>query len=76
MGCEFCGGIGSHNRRCPAYIPEKAKYQCVFCEEGIGYGQDYIENLSGEYAHWDCIYGARELAEWFNIEIQTMYDEE
>lgn len=33
--CEFCGQVGTHDYRCPNYIPPKAKHYCCYCSEGI-----------------------------------------
>lgn len=39
--------------------------------QGIFAGEEYIKNFNGEYKHYNCIYGIRNLVEWlgFNIKI-------
>lgn len=73
MSCEYCLKIdGKHDYRCPNYIPPKTKYYCSICEEGIYKGEKYIQNNSGDYAHWDCINGMYDLTAFLDIEIKEM----
>lgn len=72
--CLICGGITQCKPRCPNYIPPKASHYCSFCGEGIFDGEEYIENPFGEYRHYDCFYGTRDLVEWLGCEIKTMED--
>lgn len=58
--------------RCPNYIPPKSTYYCSHCGKGIYDGEKYIENQDGEYRHYDCFYGMRDLLEWFGGEVKTM----
>ena len=69
--CEICRSYPCHPR-CPNYIPPKASHYCSICNEGIYDGEEYIENDCGEYAHWDCINGTKDLLEWFGYKIKTM----
>ena len=32
----------------------------------------YIENQNGEYRHYECFHGMRELLEWLGYRIRTM----
>ena len=75
MACEYCGRIIGHNFRCPNYIPPKVTHYCSSCGDGIFDGEEYIENLSGDYRHYDCFYGMRDLLEWLGYEIKTMEEE-
>lgn len=61
-------------KSCPNYIPKKAKYYCSLCGDGIYDGEKYIKNIDGEYRHYDCFQGMRELLEWLGYEIMTMED--
>ena len=72
MPCEYCHQYGTHHPRCPLYESPKATHCCSICNEGILNGEEYIENDDGEYAHWDCIDYARDLAEWLGYEIKEM----
>ncbi len=45
---------------------------CSSCGEEIYDGEEYIENLDGEYRHYDCIGRMRELIQWLGSEIKTM----
>lgn len=73
MQCDVCGRINGHLKVCPeSALEQKASHYCSICEEGIYDGEDYIENDSGEYAHWDCFCGTRDLLEWLGYEIRTM----
>ena len=75
MACEFCHGEGYHRTRCPNYILTKTAHYCSICGEGIYPGEEYIENDSGEYRHYDCFYGMRDLLEWLGYEVKTMENE-
>ncbi len=58
--------------RCPNYFSPKAIHYCSSCGDGIYDGEEYIENLNGEYRHYECFNGMRELLEWLGVEIRTM----
>lgn len=72
--CDVCGKINGHDTRCPYYTPPKASHYCSVCGEGIYSGEDYIENDNGEYRHYECFYGMRDLLEWLGYDIKTMED--
>ena len=54
------------------YESPKASHNCSICHEGIYDGEEYIENLDGEYAHWECVDYGRDLAKWLGFDIKTM----
>ena len=70
--CDICGRIIGHDPRCPNFSPPKATHYCSVCGDGIYDGEEYIENLDGEYRHYDCFHGLRELIEWLGFEVKTM----
>ena len=74
MACEHCHRDIGHHPRCPLYVPPKASYYCSACGQGIYSGDEYIMNDEGEYRHYDCFYGARDLLDWLGYEIKTMED--
>ena len=57
---------------CPNYVAPKSYHYCSVCGEGIIDGEEYIMNEDGEYRHWDCFSGMRDLLEWLGYEIKTM----
>ena len=72
--CEIC----KHSPclvACPNYIPRKTKHHCSSCNEGIFEGEEYIENFDGEYRHYDCFHGMRDLLEWFGYKVKTMEED-
>lgn len=71
--CEICRK-DSCDTRCPNYQEPKANRYCSICGYGIHEGEEYIENIDGEYAHFECFYGLRDLLEWLGYEIKTMED--
>ena len=71
--CNVCRKTPCH-LRCPNYESPKATHYCSICNEGIYDGEEYIENDCGEFAHWECLSGTRDLAEWLGIEVKTMED--
>ena len=75
LACDICRRSIGHDFRCPQCSPRKAIYYCSSCGEGIYVGEEYIENDNGEYKHFDCVYGTRDLLEWLGCEIKTMEDE-
>jgi len=76
LRCSICGRIIGHDPRYPNYIPLKASRYCSICDDGIYDGEEYIKNLDGEYAHYDCLtdLSYRAMIEWLGGEIRTMED--
>ena len=72
MACNICNQEGRHDRRCPNYEQPKAKHHCSICGEGIYEGDQYIVNEYGDYRHYDCFNGMKELLDWLGYEIHTM----
>lgn len=72
--CEICGKTIGHDCRCPYYTSPKASHFCSSYGEGIYDGEEYIENLDGEYRHYECFHGMRDLLEWLGYEVKTMED--
>lgn len=58
--------------RCPNYSSPKATHYCSSCGDGIYGGEEYIENLDGEYHHHECFHDMRDLLEWLGVDIKTM----
>ena len=75
MACEYCHGEGYHLTQCPNYTPPKSTHYCSICGNGIYNGEEFIRNDDGDYAHWECIYGKNDLAEWLNYEIGIMEED-
>ena len=72
--CQLCKSYPC-NYHCPNYTPPKASHYCSICNEGIYGGEEYIKNLDGEYAHWECVYYGRDLAKFLGYEIKIMYED-
>ena len=75
MACEYCYRDVIHHPRCPLYEEPEPSHYCSICGEGIYNGEEYIENDSGEYAHWECVDYGRDLAKWLGYEIKEMEDD-
>ena len=75
MPCNYCLRDYGHNPRCPLYKENKSTHYCSICGDGILEGEEYIENENGEYRHWECFDGMRDLLEWLGYEIKTMEEE-
>ena len=69
--CALCKQNPCHPRCCN-YKPPISTHYCSYCGEGIYSGEEYIESLNGEYCHYDCIHGIRDLLEWLGHEIKIM----
>lgn len=69
--CRICG-YSKCPCGCPNYMPIKSCHYCSVCGENITEGEEYITNEDGEYRHWDCFCGMRDLLEWLGYEIKTM----
>lgn len=72
--CEICRRSIGHDFRCPNYTPSKVSHYCSACSNTILDGEEYIENLDGEYRHYECFHGMRDLLEWLGYKIKTMED--
>lgn len=57
--------------QCPNFIAPNVTHYCSICKEGIYDGEEYIEN-NGDFRHYDCFYGIRELLEWLGYKVKTM----
>ena len=75
MPCQYCTRYDGHHPSCPNYESPKTKYYCDICGEGIYEGEEYIINDDGEYRHYDCFQGMRDLLVWLGYEIKTMEDD-
>jgi len=73
--CSLCKKTPCDSR-CPNYVPSKATHYCSACGEGIYTGEEYLENDNGEYRHYDCFYGMRDLVGWLGHEVKTMENED
>lgn len=51
---------------------KKTDIYCDICSEGIYDGEEYVENMDGEYRHYECFQGMRDLLEWLGYKIKTM----
>lgn len=69
--CSICEQTPCHCK-CPNYVSPKAHRYCSICGEGIYDGEEYIENDSGDFRHFECFYGIRDLLEWLGYEIKAM----
>lgn len=69
--CEICRRSPCLTA-CPNYISPRASHYCSSCGEGIYDGEEYIENQFGEYRHYECFQGMRELLKWLGYKIRTM----
>lgn len=72
--CRVCG-FDKCSSNCPNYIALKAQHYCSICGNGIYDGEEYIMNEDGEYRHFDCFYGLKELLSWLGYEVKIMEDE-
>lgn len=72
--CRICNGTDECHPRCPNYEQKKNINYCSICGQGILDGEEYIENIDGEYIHYECIQGIRQLLDWLGYDIKTMED--
>ena len=72
--CDMCNFTKCPSG-CPNYIPPKSKHYCSVCGDGIYDGEEYIVNDDGEYRHYDCFHGMRDLLEWLGYDVMTMEEE-
>lgn len=77
MSCEYCLQTGkNHDFRCPNYEPPKSNYNCSECGENILIGEEYIVNDNGNYAHFECVDYARDLAKFLGYDVKEMEDDD
>lgn len=74
MICEYCRQ-NLHHPHCPLAPEPKSKYCCSICGNGIFNGEEYIVNNNDDYAHWECVDYAKDLAKFLGYEIKEMEDE-
>lgn len=71
--CNLCLKNTCHSS-CPNFVPKKSIFYCSVCGEGISEGEEYLINDDGEYRHYDCLCGMKDLLEWLGYEVKTMED--
>ena len=59
----------------PNYVSPSTEYYCSICNEGIYTGEEYIKNDNGDYVHYECISGIRDLLNWLGINVCIMNEE-
>lgn len=70
--CSICNKSPCDSR-CPNYSSQKNTHiYCSICKEPIGIGEEYVENIDGDFAHYGCFYGIRHLLEWLGHDVKTM----
>lgn len=72
--CELCRKTPC-DTRCPNYVSPFTEHYCSICNEGICTGEEYIKNDNGDYVHYECISGIRDLLNWLGINICIMNEE-
>lgn len=72
--CEICLSYPQCLPQCPNNTIIKSSHYCSFCGDGIKDDEEYIENIHGEYVHYDCIQGIKWLLEWLGYDIKNMED--
>ena len=67
MPCKYCLREKGHDYRCSNY-ERNAVRQCSICDEGICNGEKYVENIDGEYVHYDCFINQsyQEMTNWLD----------
>lgn len=74
MFCDYCLRSNYHEPSCPNYIPPVAIHYCSICGKGIYEGEEYIKNENGDYGHFNCFFGTRDLLDWLGYEIKIMVE--
>ena len=59
----------------PNYVSPSTEYYCSICNEGIYTGEEYIKNDNGDYVHYECISGIRDLLNLLGINVCIMNEE-
>lgn len=67
--CELCRKTPC-DTLCPNYVSPSTEYN-----EGIYTGEEYIKNDNGDYVHYECISGIRDLLNWLGINVCIMNEE-
>lgn len=72
--CELCRKTPC-DTHCPNYVSPQTEHYCSICNEGIYIGEEYIKNDNGDYIHYECISGIRDLLNWLGINVCIMNEE-
>lgn len=73
--CSECRQNPCHPR-CPNAEEPTSDYKCSECDNYILVGEKYIVNDDGDYAHWECVDYARDLAKFLGYDVKEMEDED
>ena len=76
MACEYCRRNFGHPSSCPNANEQKSEHNCSECGENILIGEECIVNDNGDYAHWECVDYARDLAKFLGYDVKEMEDED
>ena len=71
--CDLCRNYPC-DFRCPNVEESKSNYYCSICGNGIQNGEEYIVNDDNDYAHWECVDYAKDLAKFLGYDIKEMED--
>ena len=72
MSCEYCRQTSGYPSSCSNYEPPKPNYNCPECDENILIGKEYIVNDNCDYAYWECVDYARDLARLLGYDVKEM----
>lgn len=73
FGCKYCHTLtNEHHPQCPSFRPVKSKYKCIKCGDNILIGEEYIVNDNGDYAHYECVDYAKDMAKFLGFQVKEM----
>ena len=73
FGCKYCNTLtNEHHPQCPSFKPVQSKYKCVKCGDNILIGEEYVVNDNGNYAHYECVDYAKDMAKFLGFQVKEM----
>ena len=69
--CDICHQSPCHPR-CPNYETPKSSYYCSICGDPILNEEEYIMNDDGDFRHYECFRGMRDLLDWLGYKVERM----
>lgn len=72
--CDICRFTPCRSG-CSNAEPKSSGEACEFCGQDILIGEEYVKNIYGEFRHFDCYGGIKDLLDWLGFPVMVMEED-